>query len=730
MDTNELYLVAPDRIDQDIHPLREMAERVGREVELFAEKLDTWRPYLQVDREERRKAAYGLVHEYSQIAETNVQQLRREHAPRRGQEMKKEWRQAQKRFSNDTYPDAVADSDSNGDVHHRSRHGTTVEDLKNWQTELATWQLLEATLTYHFPDPKREHEEARATKNASDQVSDRFTADGETWNMFISGNDLARERLAVLKWLEATAEESGNDLEIIEEELEVSSGRGKALWTQGWIHTRMKIKAEKKLRMWDVPINSDLPEIKSSEGDKLLVTQLDLDARTRQDRILENADNWFEQSFWLMCWEMLRRGRSMNEIRDWCLSRNEYARALIMGAHTVDCNPQTPSKTVNARFLWRQSCQYAATYGALSSHERAVLALLCGWYTPMAQVCRSWDDHVFAQYTSTLLSQYEAYVMHHHVEDLPPKGLYSFDVAVRATLAGDPVTAARRDIAALQLKVDSYMDAKQPLKIIQASLIGHDFKDFVFKQGVALARKVGRGNVDIVTQLIPAVAARFLPEDEKIVSVTDDFNSLRVLAHTLLVFKDLGFDLGSGNRRVVMETVVVAYIAFLRLAGKLSLIPLYASRLSSDLSALSIARVLPDIINTGERMDYIKLITTYGLDIHGVLIAQYLFAKEYSEREKATKGFNTFKGLNLLERVKDKDTMWPGKRIRGHQAKQLEEYDEVMIQSLEWYMLADGNWRRTFWDLTDAAKRFLSKSFPAYSLGGYLTEWATRCWTR
>ena len=119
MDTNELYLVAPDRIDQDIHPLREMAERVGREVELFAEKLDTWRPYLQVDREERRKAAYGLVHEYSQIAETNVQQLRREHAPRRGQEMKKEWRQAQKRFSNDTYPDAVADSDSNGDVHHR-----------------------------------------------------------------------------------------------------------------------------------------------------------------------------------------------------------------------------------------------------------------------------------------------------------------------------------------------------------------------------------------------------------------------------------------------------------------------------------------------------------------------------------------------------------------------------------------------------------------------------------
>ncbi|KAI5295733.1 Nucleoporin nup84, partial [Ascosphaera atra] len=51
------------------------------------------------------------------------------------------------------------------------------------------------------------------------------------------------------------------------------------------------------------------------------VTQLDPDAVTRQQRILQRQDELFEQATWLTIWKMLCEGQGWSKIRQWASER-------------------------------------------------------------------------------------------------------------------------------------------------------------------------------------------------------------------------------------------------------------------------------------------------------------------------------------------------------------------------------------------------------------------------
>lgn len=683
-----------------LKPLRETADRVGREVEIFAEKLDSWKTQAGLDPKERRKAAFGLVHDYAAFAQEAVDHLNKEHKTDRRQNFAKQWKQNQgNSFANSN---ALGGSQIERELRSSGQGQAAFAELKRWQSELDTWRLLEDILEFLYPDTN--------PANLSDGVTyqgDRFEADGSPFRDFTAGNTVARERVVILKWLEEIAESTENDMEVIEERLEDVTGRGKGLWDHGWMDTREKLKGEKRLRLWDTTLESELPNIENTDGTALLITQLDPDAATRQDRKLEAADSDFENSFWTVCWEMFRRGMALEEIREWCQDRNQFARAQSMGAQHSEAQKQPLGKNINARLMWRRTCRYAARNGGMNAHERAIFGLLSGDYKAMEPICASWDDYLYANVNALLLSQYEAYVLEEYASCIPKNGGYSFGIESGVSLNENPIIAIRRIIASFQQNPISRITTHVPYKCIQSALVTHDFPNMIFLQGVALSRRVieiRRGAS--VLELIPPGPAAYLPAEKHIALFADDCDILRVLAHILIIFQLLGYTYPSPDHQLASENILAAYIDVLRNARKLDPLPVYASSMSQERAEITMARVLPAIVNPSERMEYMQLIKAMDIDVYEVLTYQLEFALEASAYEEEVS--NDVLPLRLLEPAKG--SVWPHQRIRAKGNLGVRWEDEYIIRSMQWWPLVDGEWTLTFVSLTDVAKRFLGKS--------------------
>lgn len=694
MDVDETPFFNPREAERALHPLRHMADRVGREVERFAEALDGFKPALGSSAAEKRKIALRLTDSYRTIAHDTVQKLAGQHELELQHEFVKVW---QERGKNN---DAVATEMGSRDSKQASGR-TTVNDLHAWQAEVQTWDLVRGLLSSQ--DPAYDPGLARSSSDIDRAVSDRFLADGSPWQSFIKGSNLARERLMIIKWLEATAEQTSQDMELIEAELVKESGKGPGLWTQEWLETREKIKGEKRLRLWDVPLDSELPAIRRSKGDGLLITQLDPDAPTRQGRTLEEADDSYDQCSWTLVWEMLRRGRSLEEVRQWLCEHNQFSRAVSIGARALKAVDKDISESVASRFLWRHSCRSTARQAYTSDYERGVFGLLGGDLQSMERICCTWDDRVFAHYNSLLSEQYTSWLKAEHGDALPLINVAGFSSNYSHDVSFDTNSAALQVLHAIGMKNISSRNAHKSFKLVQASLIGHYLEEFAHEQGVALSRKAMAEENQSISQLIPSDLAKKSTKTIVNDDITADIPALRVLAHILLIWDELGYKFDSDDSEAVRENILAAYIDFLRLAGKMHLIPVYAARLSRERGEITLARVLPSIVHHAERQEYMALLAQYDFDIVGILLFQYEFATScstlQSENEKVIERFE------VLETVSD--AMWPGVRIAIHDKQKLHVDEEILIRSMEWFLLVEGQWAITFATLAELAIEFL-----------------------
>ena len=689
--------------DDALQPLRTMADRVGKEVEKFAERVDHWYTHGNETATAKYHTTLRLVSKFKDHADATVEALKKQNAVENRGELAKD---VQRRIQSlaGTPRRNVEDEDEGSDLDLTvipESISLTVQDLRHWQSEAATWDLLRIIIELYYPAPGLTLEAARKKGSAENKNIYRYTPEIEIWERFILEDDKAKEKQMILKWLEKAADSNESDIQSITEQLESESGKGTSTWSSGWLDTRAKIKQEKRLRQLDYPLGVDMPPIKNSDKTQLLATQLDPDAPFRQRRTLEKSDDYYERAIWMACYEMLRRGIPWKEICEWCKERNEGWRGLSMGAaYEHQGNALTCLSGPNVGGLWRRMC-FALARGSTYRYESAVYGLLSGDLASVEAVCRTWDDHLYARYNSLLLSRFDAYLQENYPQRLPSTLTRKFALFNSVEFHGDWENTNRRVIDLLKETRSISAQSKSPMKLIQGSLISRTFEDLVYNLGIALSQMAF--SEEFTSTLI-------LPVDEVTEEyykrIGEDPHALRIVVHMLLIFEILGLENVHGTRGHIFENVTVGYIDFLRMARKMDLIPLYAAQLSPLRRANTLGRILPDIRNPAEQKQFLKLMQEYDIEVVDAL-------GEYYEVVLGKSSLDEKKSIKKYEILEPTDgELWPGQRIKdGFIDLDITPDEAAIIQSVEWYLHLEDHMSTTFVAMTDAMKVFLREFF-------------------
>ncbi|KAL9130608.1 MAG: hypothetical protein Q9217_001268 [Psora testacea] len=684
-------------VHKAIHPLQATADRVGKQVEEFAENLDR---YTQAKSQEQQKVSkdcrcvLSLVEAYQKTARETIQHLQTMHAPERQKQFANLTKQKLRSRSSRSHSRRDSTPGSDGEDHNL----TTVADLQRWELEEQTWDLLGRMLQveYPVPEPERSRINSKEGITRPDKAHSlhAYSPEKEVWDSFLATNDQAWERHTVIEWLKRSADHSGEDIEHIVQQLESEADRGSGLQAHSWLYTREAIKGQKRLRSWPRAFEPDDPGLDTSlmnaEKTKALVTQLDPDVITRQCRILEKQDVYFERAIWLACWEMVRRGKSWKYIRDWCDDRAEQWRAVaVQGDMRIAHLETSEAMTLQSRFLWRKTCALAAKDGSIDEYEKAVYGVLSGYFPSVQQISRSWDDHLFAHYNTFLLHSYESYVKHNFANRIP-FALASKDSAFNiSSSAGQRALSGNQVVEKLKQTDGIKQEAREPFKMLQGSLIAKNFDEFTFKQGVKLTQYA---NAHGRSKILPRMDGKPVEGSITAPITMQDYDMLRLITHIILIYQDLGFQFGKGDRLFATESIIVAYVDYLSKAGKQQLLPLYASRLSHGRSIVCLGRQLPLIQEHNERVTIMNLMKQYSIDVPGVLLMQMqmIILDTPPNSEHSTK----YPELKILEPVGKTDVQ--ARPIRGGFIGDKVTDDQMdLIRAFEWYMVLEGYWQQT-----------------------------------
>lgn len=708
---NTEYITAPPPLrgpedhEDILHPLKEAANRVGREVEQFAEALDRYNPRRATEADEKHEMMIDLIKLFHQVAVDTVRSLRRDHASERRNKDDIRRRRKMGEFSvtQDDEDIDLGDSDQNSSPALEKQ--TTLEDLERWEQEAQTWDLLGRLVELRFIPSKAAGD---GRPNPRQTPIHQYSSEREIWKNFLESDQLALERRTILRWLTDTADESGENIDDLVQDLQQNADRGDII-AHGWLHTKAAIKGKKRFQSSTQSLDPASPAFKNdylnASGTQALVTQLDPDATTRQKRKLEAQDEYFERAIWLGCYELLRRGKSIAEVREWCLERTEVWRAISMSGFPDDSSTNDSFGAGSFSSLWRRMCFALARRGGGDEYERAVYGILSGDIASVEPVCRSWDDFMFAHYNALLRTQFDLYLQSVRPIREDSNSVSGFGAFDAVQFHGHPGSAGKRLIEALKTDPRTMKETSRPMKMLQGVLIADEFSHFIYQQGLALSKFA---NANGISNLIPPNKSSPENEDSTPYVVLDDHDSLRVLTHVLLIFKALGLDLGGVLRETEVENVIVAYVSFLRLAGKEELIPLYCSQLSGRRKYAILCRNLIDVTDHLQRVTQIKLMRELGLDAQEFVGLQSRFL--LADYRDCTIDYPATGNFKLLEEQSNGlDTTLNVRKDFLEEPDKIERVDMLLIRSLEWYLLVDGLWSETFAIGTMLYLRFFSE---------------------
>lgn len=687
-------------LQKSLYPLQATADRVGKQVEKFAETLDRLTiSRTQQGTQDNCRDVFPIVLSYKQIAHDTVEQLKKAHSHEKQHEMTKAWKRKLRSSGNST-PKSQVDEDRNSSFH------SALEDLKRWEQEEQTWELFALMLQLEFPtsQPDAQKPEFNQLFVRPGQGPDlhRYSSEKVVWNRFLADDDVAWERHIVVEWLKTCAETSGTDIELVVKDLESNADRGSGLESHSWLYTKEAIKGEKRLRALPQVLEPDTPGIEASlldaDRSKSLITQLDPDAVSRQGRGLEKQDHFFERAIWLACWEMVRRGKSWESIREWCQERVEGWRAIAMRGDprasysTDDTNSDDNSLTANwfSRALWRKTCALAAKRGGVDEYENAVYGALSGYLPSVKTVSESWNDYLFAHYNSYLLRQFDQYVKANFPTRLPKallekRGSYRFSGAPinRGSESGIEIVSKMKRV------IRTSKEAREPFKLLQGSLIAKNFDEYLYEQGHQLALSA---DTAAKKQILPSGVADLLGDEPDKSITMDDHQMLRIVTHMIFIYQDLGMTLADDNRRIATENFIVAYIDYLRRAGKQQLLPLYAARLSPGRANSALGRQLAFIQDQKEREMLMRLMSHSGINILHVLTKHLQLSIDESAPNSSNN--TAYPKIQILESTKDeKDFIYPIKK--GFMGESMTGGEQSLINGFGWYLLLENYWQQT-----------------------------------
>ncbi|KAL8805297.1 MAG: hypothetical protein Q9182_002065 [Xanthomendoza sp. 2 TL-2023] len=674
-------------VHRALRPLQAEADRVGKQVEEFAETLDR----LSNDNREIPRSdcshALRLVDGYRQIAKSTVAHLENIHAPER-----------QKRTG-------VRPENTSRSSLKSSTHSTTTDDLEKWQQEEQTWHLLALMLQVQYPSSGAQAASSgeRLVRPSKEIEIDQYSSESAVWSHFLAHDDQAWERHTVVDWLKTCAKESGQPIESVIQDLEINADRGSGLWAHSWLYTKEAIKGQKRLRSWPQTLAPDSPGIdkslRNSNQNQSLITQLDPDAVSRQGRSLELQDENFEKATWLACWEMVRRGEDWNFIRDWCQERVENWRAITVRGdprhQTLKPGkaPRDPGVAAGwqSRALWRRVCAVAAQTDGMDDYEAAVYGLVSGYLPSVKKVCGSWNDYLFAHYNCYLLRSFDDYIARNFSGRCPrPLQDKSGPFNVNLT-GGSRVKSGNHLVILMRILKSVGEEAQGSFKLLQGSLIGKTFDEFVKRNGGVVSHALR----SLSQNRKPSKFLRYLEKakaEGKIPALIkpDDYHVIRIVTHIALIYRELGPPASKNGNDSGVEDFIDAYINFLSMAGKQQLLPLYASCLSPERAISCMAREIRLILEHGERRTMMRLMKEYGIDLPRVLNMQLQMTMKNSEdNEEKDPGYPT---LSILESKKQGEM----RTIRGgFMGAAITNDQHDLINGFEWYLLLDGHWEQT-----------------------------------
>ncbi|KAL4894005.1 107-domain-containing protein [Aspergillus ambiguus] len=669
--TNTPELFTSAGAQQALHPLRRTADRVTRQIEAFAEKLDRFKQ--QGNRSDdfgNYQAAFHLVKSYQTLAQDAIRDISKQNTLKRA---KMGWNA----------------SLSNGSAAHDSK---TEEEIQRLQLEANTWQLLQNLISINDPATRESAKQAQAT---AFQKLHRYSSDRDVWEHFLSADHYALECMLTMKWLERTARTGAQDIDSFISELEAQAERGQGLWTHGWLYTKETIKGHKRLRAWPQPLESNDPSITASlltsEKSEPLITQLDPDAVTRQRQKLQKQDQFYERATWMACWKMLRQGESWTTIREWSEARLENWRAVSLCGSSVDPDSggeRTPLDDSSTRMMnwrsqetWRAACSALARNPNTEDFERAVYGLLCGETEAAFKVCQSWDDYLYVYFNSVILSRYQGFC-----KQLQRKLSHSPTTPV--TFVPEPAGYADFNKFVLYTKGNERIgvEARNPYRTIQAAILGKAYDTFFY----SLARAVSQAAAN------KAEHTTFVPDlppgavDDSLLIAAEDGDALRIATHLYIITSSLGSVRSDTKFFDTTSVNVIGYISDLEEAGIVDIIPLYASLLPTHMAHSVLGQVLIEIVDPRERKQQVRLMDKYGIDIEAVLQDQWRWI---SASVSAVDHPRTLKQYPKVVQRKDghRELVAVKKDFIG---TDISATDERIIRSLEWLRYVDGQWGR------------------------------------
>ncbi|KAL8920001.1 MAG: hypothetical protein Q9172_004695 [Xanthocarpia lactea] len=668
-------------VHRALRPLQAEADRVGKQVEQFAETLDRLTNNTRVKPQNDCTHTLKLVDGYRKIARSTVEYLQEIHAPEK-----------QKRSS-------VRMENKSRNSYRESAHSTTTDDLERWQQEEQTWHLLGLMLRTQYPstDSQQASSTGYLVRPSKEIEINKYSPESDVWSRFLADDDQAWERHSVVEWLKICANESGQSIEEVIQELETDADRGSGLWAHSWLYTKEAIKGQKRLRSWPQALAPDSPGIDTSlrnaDRSESLVTQLDPDAVTRQARGLEHQDENFERATWLACWEMVRRGEDWNFIRAWYQERVENWRAVAVRGDprlhlSHDGKALGPGATTGwqSRALWRKVCALAAQSDGTDKYEAAVYGAISGYLPSMKKVCSSWNDYLFAHYNCYLLRAFDEYIVRSFPSRLPA-GLYDKAGSFSFSMIGGGRVKSGNHLISSMRDVNTWREeGKTPFKLLQGSLIGRTFDGFVRNNGSMLSQAMNlMGRSRDYSKFLRTLEKAQSEGKLTTLIKPDNYQIIRIVTHIALIYQGLdtyrskdGYDAGT-------ENFLDAYISFLSRAGKQQLLPLYASFLSPERATSCMAREIRLVVEHGERQTMMRLMKQYGIDLPRVLNLQLQTSMKKSEdNEEKDPGYPT---LSILDSKKQGEM----RTIKdGFMGVTITDNQHDLINGFEWYLLLDG----------------------------------------
>jgi nuclear pore complex protein Nup107 len=719
-----------------------MADRVGKEVEKFAERVDHWHTHGNESAAAKYQTTVKMVGKFRDVAESHVRELKKTNDAENKGELNKSIRRRIRTMAE--APDATGQGDLGQSFQssfpsvetNGGPNSASLQELRQWQAELATWELLRIIIDHYHPEPGTDIEAEKESRLEEAVAPKRYSSNNEIWERFLLEDDQAKEKALILRWLEQTAQSSESDIDSITAELEAQSGKGAHTWTSGWLDTKAKIKQVKRVEGSDQPLKPTMANIKTADRTQNLVTQLDPDAPARQKRALEKSDEYYERALWMVCYEMMRRGVPWKDIYEWSLERNEAWRGVSIGAatetHPKGC-PNVGGQTVG--YLFRRMCFYAAR-GARIPYEGAVYGLLSGDLKQVQAVCRTWDDHLHAHYNALLLSRFDSYLQQNHpdrvTQSLSQK--FVFQDAVSNIGSWEDSPSAVINMLKQHKATSSY--SVSPIKLIQGALISGNMEELIHMVGIALAEMFQKdertGNLmvhpdsDEKDRGPKSAAGQQATTAEKYYqTLATDPHAFRILVHIFIALRE-GMGMLSTqdvSQWFAMDNVIAAYIEFLRVTKRIQLIPLYAAQLDEERAYHCLARVLPDIKNSEEQQRCIALLGEYRVNAIEVVSQSFTFAFNHSgfihfDNDGFSVITDPIKRFEMLEAADQ--VLWPGVRVKAEfGGATVERKEENIIEALHWYHYLGKEDHMTFEHLKNALTIFLRTYDDQWDVGVY-----------